>query len=118
VSAAFLVVSGHDEQTFADAIEGLVPDRVTLVVLMGLGRATAVASSLLTRRWSRGTPVAIVTDASMPDQNVWQGTLDDLAAGRHLTDGVVASSPGTIVVGEVVRVNMRAVLDEAQACGS
>ena len=118
VSAAFLVVSGHDEKTFAEATEGLLPDRITVVVLMGLGRATAVASRLLTRRWSRGTPVAIVTDASTADQNVWQGTLDDLAAGRHLTDGVVASSPGTIVVGDVVTVNMQAALDEALACGS
>jgi len=118
VSAAFLVVSGHDEQTFAEATEGLVPDRVTLVVLMGLGRAAAVASSLLARRWPRGVPVAIVTDASTPDQRVWQGTLDDLAAGRHLTDGVVASSPGTIVVGEVVTMNMQAALDEALATGS
>ena len=118
VSAAFFVVSGHDEQTFAEATEGLLPDRVTLVVLMGLGRATAIASRLLARRWSRGTPVAIVTDASTPDQNVWHGTLDDLSAARHLTDGVVTSSPGTIVVGEVVTVNMQAALDEALACGS
>jgi uroporphyrin-III C-methyltransferase len=118
VSASFLVVSGHDEKTFVDATEGLVPGRATLVVLMGLGRATALASSLVARRWSRGTPVAIVTDASTPDQNVWQGTLDDLAAGGHLADGVSPSSPGTIVVGDVVTVNMQAALDEALACGS
>ncbi|HEY7285247.1 MAG TPA: uroporphyrinogen-III C-methyltransferase [Vicinamibacterales bacterium] len=118
VSTAFLVVSGHDEKSFADATAGLVPNRVTLVVLMGLGRASVIAWNLLNNCWSRGTPAAIVTDASTPAQKVWRGTLDDLAAERHVLDGVVVSAPGTIVVGDVVTVNVQAALDEAVACGS
>jgi uroporphyrin-III C-methyltransferase len=117
VSTAFLVVSGHDEKSFSDATAGLAPNRLTLVVLMGLGRASAVAWNLLNNCWSRGTPAAIVTDASTPAQRVWRGTLDDLAAERHVLD-VTVSSAGTIVVGDVVTVNMQAALDEAIACGS
>jgi siroheme synthase len=118
LSTAFLVVSGHDEASFSAATAGLAPKGVTLVVLMGLGRTSAIAWSLLNNHWSRGTPAAIVTDASTPAQKVWRGTLDDLAAGRHVPDGVSISSAGTIVVGDVVTVNMQAALDEAVACGS
>jgi hypothetical protein len=49
---------------------------------------------------------------------VWRGTLDDLAAGRHAEHDVAPSSAGTIVVGDVVTVNVQAALDEALACGS
>ena len=120
LSTAFLVVSGHDEASFSVATARLAPKGITLVVLMGLGRASAIAWSLLNNHWSRGTPAAIVTDASTPAQKVWRGTLDDLAAGRHVAvaDGVSVSSAGTIVVGDVVTVNMQAALDEAVACGS
>ncbi len=118
ISTAFLVVSGHDEQSVASATTGLAPNRITLVVLMGLSRASAIAWQLLNNCWSRGTPAAIVTDASTPAQKVWRGTLDDLAAGRHAEQGVTTSSAGTIVVGDVVTVNVQAALDEALACGS
>jgi uroporphyrin-III C-methyltransferase/precorrin-2 dehydrogenase/sirohydrochlorin ferrochelatase len=118
LSTAFVVVSGHEEASFSAATQGLAPNRITLVVLMGLGRASAIAWNLLNNRWSRGTPAAIVTDASTLAQKVWRGTLDDLAAERHVRDGVSLSAPGTIIVGEVVTVNMQAALDEAVACGS
>src|SRR5204863_6873560 len=43
LSAAVLVVSGHDEQVFASAVAALEPSVVTIVVLMGLGRRAAIA---------------------------------------------------------------------------
>jgi uroporphyrin-III C-methyltransferase/precorrin-2 dehydrogenase/sirohydrochlorin ferrochelatase len=114
LSSAFLVVSGHDEESFASATEGLVPNRVTLVVLMGLRQSASIASRLVDAGWSRRTPVAVITDASTPRQQVWRGTLDDLAAAGVDFD---PSSAGTIVVGEVVTVSMQATL-AAVACGS
>ena len=104
LASAFLVVSGHDEQSFASAIQGLEPAGVTLIVLMGIGRSTALASHLISRGWPADTLAALVFDASMPGQQVWRGTLDDLAHGRAagITEG--ASGPGTLVVGEVVSV--------------
>jgi uroporphyrin-III C-methyltransferase/precorrin-2 dehydrogenase/sirohydrochlorin ferrochelatase len=118
VSTGFLVVSGHDDSSFTAATAGLAPNRITLVVLMGLGRASDIAWNLLNNCWSRGTPVAVITDASTPRQHVWRGTLDDLASGQHALDGATASPAGTIVVGDVVTVNMQAALDQAVACGS
>src|SRR5688572_28987887 len=73
VSAAVLVVSGHDEDVFASTIAALEPGGVTVVVLMGLARRTAIAARLIDRGWSRQTPAAIVADASLPQQQVWRG---------------------------------------------
>ena len=104
VASAFLVVSGHEEAAFASAIAALRPHGVTVVVLMGLARSAAIASLLIERGWSRGTPAAIVVDASKPDQQVWRGTLDLLAADAVAIDG---GGAGTIVVGDVVAIGLR-----------
>jgi uroporphyrin-III C-methyltransferase/precorrin-2 dehydrogenase/sirohydrochlorin ferrochelatase len=105
ISSAFLVVGGHDARTFDSAIDTVVPDQVTLVVLMGIGRRVAIASRLLERGWDRRTPAAIILDASKSTQSVWRGTLEQLTAGEIEIDG---DRPGTIVVGDVVAVAGRA----------
>ena len=104
VASAFLVVSAHEEEAFAAAIAQLQPNGVTLVVMMGMGRSGAVASRLIDRGWSRGTPSAVIVDASRPAQQVWRGTLDQLAAGAPTIDGEGA---GTIVVGDVVAIGLQ-----------
>ena len=101
LASAFLVVSGHDEEVFASAIAGVEPNGVTIVALMGIGRSAALASRLIDRGWTRATPAAVIVDASMPEQQVWRGTLDDLASERV---DISAAGPGTIVVGRVVSV--------------
>jgi uroporphyrin-III C-methyltransferase / precorrin-2 dehydrogenase / sirohydrochlorin ferrochelatase len=103
VASAFFVVSAHEEAAFASAIEGLRPDRATLVVLMGLARSAAIAWRLLDARWSRRTPVAVIIDASTDDQQQWRGTLDDLAEGQFVPP---AGCAGTIVVGDVVSIGI------------
>ena len=104
VAAAFLVVSGHDPQAFASAIGQLQPNGVTVVVLMGLGRSAAIAGELVDRGWARGTPAAVVIDASRPEQIVWRGTLDQLAANGATVD---AAGAGTIVIGDVVAIGLK-----------
>jgi uroporphyrin-III C-methyltransferase len=101
LSHGVLVVSGHDQQAFQTATRGVSPGALTLVVLMGFGRARTIAWSLLNDGWSRGTPVAVVADATMPSQHVWRGTLDDLSADRA-AQAIASRSAATIVVGEVV----------------
>ena len=105
VASALLVVSGHDEEAFARSIAALQPDGVTLIVLMGLGCRVTLASRLVDRGWSRGTPAAIVAEASLAGQQVWRGTLDDLAAGRASIDG---DGPALIVIGEVAAFDLMA----------
>ena len=111
LASAFLVVSGHDEEVFASAIAALEPNGVTLVVLMGLGRASAIACRLVDRGWSRGTPAAVIVDATRPEQQVWRGTLDALAVDEAVID---AAGAGTIVIGHVAALALRQ-LDEPGA---
>jgi uroporphyrin-III C-methyltransferase len=105
VASAFLVVSAHEETAFASAIGALQPNGVTIVVLMGLARSAAIACRLIDVGWSRGTPAAIIVDATRADQQVWRGTLDQLAADAIEID---SSGAGTIVVGDVVAVGLHA----------
>ena len=103
-AAAFLVVSGHEEEAFAASIAALQPNGLTVVVLMGLGRAAALACRLIDRGWSRGTPAAVIVDASRPNQHSWRGTLDQLATSTVIADD---GGAGTIVIGEVVSIGLQ-----------
>jgi len=112
LASAFLVVSGHDEEAFESSIGELRPPGVTLIVLMGFGRRVSLAGRLIDRGWSRGTPAAIVSEASLPQQQVWRGTLDDLAAGRAHVEG---DGPALIVVGEVAALALTCNGEQASA---
>ncbi len=104
IASGFLVVSGHDEATFASAVGSLEPHRVTLVVLMGLGRHRALAQRLIDAGWSNRTPAAVVIAASTPRQREWRGTLAWLAD----VDLPAAGDPGTLVIGSVAALKCRA----------
>jgi uroporphyrin-III C-methyltransferase/precorrin-2 dehydrogenase/sirohydrochlorin ferrochelatase len=98
VASAFLVISGHDADLFTRTMGELSPGAVTVVVLMGLGRRAALAAVMIGRGWRGETPAAIVADASRPGQQVWRGTLEDLAADRA---HVAGDGPALLVIGEV-----------------
>jgi uroporphyrin-III C-methyltransferase / precorrin-2 dehydrogenase / sirohydrochlorin ferrochelatase len=103
LASGFLVVSGHDEQTFATAAGAIAPNTVTLVVLMGMARLAPLAGQLIARGWAAGTPAAVVVGASTPAQQAWRGTLGDMAAGQ-VTLPAGSATAGTVVIGEVVSV--------------
>jgi uroporphyrin-III C-methyltransferase/precorrin-2 dehydrogenase/sirohydrochlorin ferrochelatase len=98
VSTAFLVVSGHNDASLLSGLAATQPDGATIVIVMGAGRTTAIAATLVGRGWAPSTPAAVVTNASSDGQETWRGTLEALAAGR----AVFGPGPGTIVVGGVV----------------
>ena len=104
VAGAFLVVSGHEADAFAAAVAGLQPNGVTMVVLMAMARSGAIAGALIDRGWSRATPAALIVDATRSGQEVWQGTLDELAADAAR---VASLGAGTIVIGDVVALGLR-----------
>jgi uroporphyrin-III C-methyltransferase/precorrin-2 dehydrogenase/sirohydrochlorin ferrochelatase len=108
VSSALLVISGHDVAAFRSTIGALPASGVTLVILMGMGRRAEIASSLIEHGWPAARSAAIIADASLPEQQVWRGTIGDLQAGRGAVDG---DGPAAIVVGEVAALNRRNVLD-------
>lgn len=110
VSTGFLVVSGHEEAAYQPALDSLAPGAATVVVLMGLGHAARIAARLVARGWDSGTPAAVMLGASTEATATWTGTLAGLARGVDLpADG----RPGTVVIGEVVR--LRAILAPAES---
>jgi uroporphyrin-III C-methyltransferase/precorrin-2 dehydrogenase/sirohydrochlorin ferrochelatase len=100
-SSAFLVLSAHTESSFGPIVEAIAPQSITLVALMGLGQRVRFAGALIARGWSLETPAAIVRGAGTPGMSVWTGSLDGLRVGPADEAG---DQPGTIVVGDVVRV--------------
>jgi uroporphyrin-III C-methyltransferase/precorrin-2 dehydrogenase/sirohydrochlorin ferrochelatase len=110
IASGFVVVSGHAEEAYKPILEGLKPGCATVVVLMGLGRSQAIAGLLIDRGWAPGTPAAVLLGAATPDQAAFARTLEDLRSG---VDVEGSSRPGTIVIGEVVR--LRAVLGRPTA---
>lgn len=99
LSAGFIVVSGHAGSSYRPLLEMLPPHSVTLVVLMGLNEADAIAALLVGTGWRPTTPVAVVFSASTSRSTTWTGTLAGIASCR---DSAHPDAPGTIVIGDVV----------------
>jgi uroporphyrin-III C-methyltransferase len=99
----FVVVSGHvppgHPQSLVDwAALGRL--RGTVVVLMGVDTAPAIAAALVEHGRAPETPVAVVADGSTPTQRTVRTTLAGL--GQTLADEDIRP-PAVWVVGEVVR---------------
>ena len=112
LASGFVVLSGHAEASFRPLVETLAPNGLTVVVLMGLGARARIAAALLEAGWRRDTPAAVVLAASRPEMRQWVGRLDGLG-DAPLPD---REAPGTIVVGDVVRVGALAAGGPAAAC--
>jgi uroporphyrin-III C-methyltransferase/precorrin-2 dehydrogenase/sirohydrochlorin ferrochelatase len=104
VAHEFTVISGHlppghhDSLVAWDAVAGL---RGTLVLLMAVDNAPAIARALLAGGRSAGTPVAVVVDGTMPTERTVLSTVGSLA--DDLVAHVVVP-PAIIVIGDVVAV--------------
>ncbi|HKW36286.1 MAG TPA: uroporphyrinogen-III C-methyltransferase [Burkholderiales bacterium] len=71
----------------------------TAVLYMGAGLATAITSELTARGKPADTPVALVENASLPEQRVLLGTLAELPAlALQTRDG-----PAIVLFGEVLK---------------
>lgn len=100
IASSFVVVSGHAEPAWAPVVEGLTPQSATVVVLMGVNTRAQLAARLIARGWPAMTPAALLFSASTPDATSWFGSLAELAAGEDLS---TPDGPGTLVIGEVVK---------------
>lgn len=104
VAHDFTVISGHlppghpESLTNWDAVARL---RGTVILMMAVENAPAIAEALLAGGRSSGTPVAVVCDGSMPAERTVLSTLEslheDLVRER-------VQPPAIIVIGEVVAV--------------
>ncbi|SFC49760.1 uroporphyrin-III C-methyltransferase / precorrin-2 dehydrogenase / sirohydrochlorin ferrochelatase [Nocardioides terrae] len=104
VAHEFTVISGHlppghpESLTSWPAVAGLAG---TVVLMMAVENAPAIATALLDGGRPADTPVAVVCDGTMPTERTVLATLGTL--GARLAEEAV-KPPAIIVVGEVVRV--------------
>ncbi len=104
VAHEFTVISGHlppghpDSLVAWDAVARL---RGTVVLLMAVDNAPAIAAALVDGGRPAETPVAVIVDGTMPTERTVLGTLGSLA--EDLTTHRVVP-PAIIVIGEVVAI--------------
>jgi uroporphyrin-III C-methyltransferase/precorrin-2 dehydrogenase/sirohydrochlorin ferrochelatase len=104
ITHEFTVISGHLPPHHPESLvewDGVARMRGTLVLMMAVENAPAIAATLLERGRDASTPVAVVCDGTMPTERTVLSTLGTLA--EDLVQHAV-TAPAIIVVGEVVRV--------------
>ena len=97
-SVRFLTGCYQSDNAFSGLKSAYQADE-TLVFYMGLHALANIVDSLLASNLAEDTPVAIVSNASLPTQAVLTGTLADIAQ-KQAEHGVAA--PAIIIVGKVV----------------
>ena len=103
VTQDFAVVSAHLDPSQPGATvdwDGLARGTGTLVLLMAVAHLDAVAAELIKRGRDAATPVAVIRDGTMPEQQVLTSTLDRVAADA---ESARVAPPAVVVIGEVVR---------------
>jgi uroporphyrin-III C-methyltransferase / precorrin-2 dehydrogenase / sirohydrochlorin ferrochelatase len=103
LSSSVIVISGHSSSAYEPIVDAVAPQSSTLVVLMGLGSRARLAAHLIQRGWPAHTPAAVLLSASTPAARTWVGTLSELAADQLDIDAAPGQAPGTIVIGQVVK---------------
>lgn len=104
VAHEFTVISGHlppghpESLTDWSAVAGMTG---TLVLMMAVQNAPAIAAALVSGGRSSATPVGVVCDGTMPGERTVLSTLGTLA---HDLQAEQVKPPAIIVVGEVVAV--------------
>jgi uroporphyrin-III C-methyltransferase/precorrin-2 dehydrogenase/sirohydrochlorin ferrochelatase len=104
IAHEFTVISGHlppgdpESLTDWDAVARL---RGTLVLMMAVGNAPAIAETLVAGGRPADTPVAVVCDGTMPAERTMLATLGSLAEDLTAAD---VQPPAIIVIGQVVAV--------------
>jgi len=95
-ASGFTVITAHQDPHTTQELDWDAAARLgtTLVVLMGARRAAAIAARLVDAGMAAATPVAVVTDATRPDQVT---TFTDLRGLRNLP----VRSPSVLVIGAV-----------------
>jgi uroporphyrin-III C-methyltransferase len=102
-ASAAIFVTGHEcsSKCNADRVDwaALARPGITLCIYMGVRRLKFAADQLLAGGLPSSTPLAIISNASHPDQRIREGTLAD--ASRLATEA--EGQPSLILIGEAVR---------------
>jgi uroporphyrin-III C-methyltransferase/precorrin-2 dehydrogenase/sirohydrochlorin ferrochelatase len=104
IAHEFTVISGHIPPGHPDSLvawPAVAQMRGTIVLLMAVENAPAIAAALVDGGRPAETPVAVIMDGTMPDERTVLSTLGTLAADIEAQQ---IKPPAIIVVGEVVAV--------------
>lgn len=104
VAHEFTVVSGHLPPGHPESLvewAALARLRGTLVLLMAVENAPAIAEALVEHGRAPATPVAVICDGTMPTERTVVSTLGELVGDMERAD---VRPPAIIVVGDVVAV--------------
>jgi uroporphyrin-III C-methyltransferase/precorrin-2 dehydrogenase/sirohydrochlorin ferrochelatase len=104
VAHDFTVISGHVPPGHPDSLvdwHSVAGLRGTLLLMMAVENAPAIAATLVSEGRDAGTPVAVVCDGSMPEERTVLTTLGELDADLRAH---AVRPPAIIVVGDVVAV--------------
>ena len=112
LASAFVVVSGHSEEAYRPVLQALAPESVTVVVMMGLAQMGNIARLLIARGWSRLMPAAVLLGASTASARTVTLTLEELQQEPVLETVTEDRLPGTVVIGQVVRLRSMLMWDE------
>jgi uroporphyrin-III C-methyltransferase/precorrin-2 dehydrogenase/sirohydrochlorin ferrochelatase len=111
-----VLVTGHLKDGTMDLDwHGLARPKQTIVIYMGLLGLQALCEQLIAHGLPPDIPAAVVQQATLPQQRVVVGTLQNLAA-RVAAAGLRA--PTLVVVGDVVRLREKLVWFDAEPCAS
>ncbi|AOW20359.1 uroporphyrinogen-III C-methyltransferase [Urechidicola croceus] len=99
LNESFWVITGtrSDGQISKDIING-AQSSATLVILMGLRNFSIIMSEVIKYR-HKYTPFAIIQNGTLPDEKI---TIETLSNYKNVIDTIDYSSPGIIIIGDVV----------------
>jgi uroporphyrin-III C-methyltransferase/precorrin-2 dehydrogenase/sirohydrochlorin ferrochelatase len=103
LSQSVRFVTGHPKNGQVDlAWKELSHANETVVFYMGLGGLASICQQLVAHGRNAGTPVAIISKGTTPEQQVLKGTLETITGLAARTQ---VQTPTLIIVGEVVDFN-------------
>jgi uroporphyrin-III C-methyltransferase/precorrin-2 dehydrogenase/sirohydrochlorin ferrochelatase len=104
VAHEFTVISGHLPPDHPDSLvqwDAVARLSGTIVLLMAVRNLPLIAKRLVSGGRDPGTPVAIVSEGTMPGERTVLSTLEDVAADM---DREAVRPPAIVVIGQVVAV--------------
>ena len=107
VSRSFHVITGHTAaggEFLPEGFKEYAKLSGTLLFLMGLSNLEKIAAALMENGKDPDTPVAVVTDGTLPGERCVRAPLKDLPSAVRAAG---LKSPGVIVVGETAAFSMR-----------
>lgn len=98
------VTASLKTDTINEDFASWLDDNQTVVFYMGLKQLDKLTSGLINAGKNPSTPIAIVSNASLPHQQVLTGTLETIVAKQHEAN---LPAPAILIMGNVVKLHHR-----------